>query len=287
MRPPGSDAVRRNQAWWESLGGAGARPFRRPSPRDGAVKLFAFTCGWLSADMGTMLGRETGRVSFPVPAYVIEHPKGCVLFDTGMHPDSATNPAGRLGRLFGLFEADLRPGEDIRSRLEKLDIDAGKVEHLVISHLHFDHSGGSELVPNARMCIQRREWESGHIPEMIEANGYNPKDYDHGHLLAQVDGEHDFFGDGAVVTIPTHGHTPGHQSLKVRLASGGVVLAADACHFKRTLEELHLPGLVHDRSAMIDSLLKLRRLRKRDARIFPGHDPEFWKGVPQAPLEVR
>lgn len=279
-------ATRQNDAWWRSLNGMNPEVDRSRKNPDSRVRLFAMTCGWLTADVGMMLGRQNGLVRFPVPAYLIEHPKGRVLFDTGFHPDCQHDPKGRVGALADLFQIDTRPGEDIRARLEQLHIDAAGVELIVNSHLHFDHTGGNELVPNAKVIIQRREWEAGRVPELMEANGYNSSDYDLGHMVQQVDGEHDVFGDGTVVTIPTFGHTPGHQSLKISLPTGDVILAADACYFKETLEELHLPALVHDRSQMLDSLLLLRRLRSAGARIFFGHDPEFWKQVPQAPLEV-
>lgn len=279
-------ALERNQAWWEKLKGARSTATRRSSTRSGTVKLYAMTCGWLSADISMMLARESGQIHFPIPTYLIEHPKGYVLFDTGMHPESGHDPHGRIGVLANFFNVHFRPGEDIASRLEQLEIDPTRIEYLVNSHLHFDHTGGNELIPNARIIIQQKEWEAGHTPELMEANAYNTRDYDHGHLIQQVHGEHDVFGDGSVVTIPTFGHTPGHQSLLVRLESGDIVLAADACYFKQTLEELHLPKLVHDRSEMLESLLMLRRMRNKGARIFYGHDPEFWKEVPQAPMEI-
>jgi len=244
------------------------------------------TCGWLSSDKSMMLAGEPGRIRFPIPAYLIEHPKGRVLFDTGMHPETQHNALGRMGALARLFHPDFRPGEDIKSRLEQLQIDADKIEFVVNSHLHFDHTGGNELVPNAKVVIQKREWEAGKIPELMESNGYNPLDYELGHTVEQVTGEHDLFGDGTVVTVPTYGHTPGHQSLKIKLTTGHVVLAADACYFRKTLEELHLPGLVYDRAEMIQSLFTLRRLKDAGARIFYGHDPDFWNEVPQAPLEI-
>ncbi len=275
----------RNQLWWQRLHGAP----RRPAPLaglDGEVRLYAMACGWLSADISMMLGRERGLIRFPVPVWLIRHPKGLVLFDTGLHPDSRQDPQERIGPLAEHFQVHFRPGEEIGARLERLGIDPARIDYVVNSHLHFDHVGGNEFVPNARIVVQQREWEAGRLPELMEANAYNPRDYDHGHLVMQVDGEHDLFGDGSVVTVPTFGHTPGHQSLKVRLASGDVVLAADACYFRRTLEELHLPKLVHDRTAMLDSLLLLRRLRAAGARIFYGHDPDFWRKLPQAPLEI-
>ena len=141
-------------------------------------------------------------------------------------------------------------------------------------------------MPNARIVVQRREWEAGHDADGVRANYYDPKDYDTGHDVLVVDGEHDLFGDGRVVCVPTFGHTPGHQSLRVRLDGGDVVLAADACYLRRTLETLHLPAIAHDREAMLAVLRRLRALRDAGARVFYGHDPEFWAGVPQAPAEI-
>jgi glyoxylase-like metal-dependent hydrolase (beta-lactamase superfamily II) len=85
--------------------------------------------------------------------------------------------------------------------------------------------------------------------------------------VVQVDGEHDVFGDGSVMCLPTYGHTPGHQSLKLRLAGGEVVLAADSCYFCRTLRERRLPKNVHYRGAMHASLDRLARLQAAGSRL--------------------
>jgi N-acyl homoserine lactone hydrolase len=251
-----------------------------------SVKLYAMTCGWLSADTKMFLAGEEGKIKVPIPAYLIEHPKGRVLFDSGMHPDVQTDPHGRIGELATAFVPDFHPGEEIKSRLESLNVDPGSVDFIINSHLHFDHTGGNELVPNAKMIVQKREWEAGHVPEMIESNFFDPADYDHGHQVQLVDGEFDLFGDGSVVTVPTYGHTPGHQALKVRLDSGDVVMAADSCYLRRTLDEMILPEIVAEPDAMIESLKTLRKLQAAGARIFYGHDPDFWSNVPQAPLEI-
>ena len=251
-----------------------------------SVKIYAMTCGWLSSDLSMMLAGKEGRIRFPVPAYLIDHPRGQVLFDTGLHPECQHDAPSRIGSMADSFSVHFREGEDIGSRLAQLDVDPTRIEYLVNSHLHFDHTGGNELVPNAKIIIQQREWEAGHTPELMDANGYLPADYDHGHLVHTVNGEHDLFGDGRIVTVPTYGHTPGHQSLKVRLDSGDIVLTADACYLRESLTNLHLPQLVYDRAQMLNSLLLLRRLEKAGARIYYGHDPEFWAQVPQAPRDI-
>ena len=87
--------------------------------------------------------------------------------------------------------------------------------------------------------------------------GFNPRDFDLGHKSRLVDGQHDVFGDGSVVCLPTYGHTPGHQSLRLRLDRGEVVLAADACYFCQTLRERRLPRNMYDREAMLASLDRL------------------------------
>ena len=252
-----------------------------------SVKLYAFTCGTVTGEFAHLMEGGAGDVTVPVPVFLIEHPNGCALFDTGLHPDCQRDPAGRLGaRLAGLFRIEFKPGEEVSARLEAIDRDPGKIDLVINSHFHFDHVGGNALIPNATMLVQRREWEAGMVPDTAGRLGYNPRDFDLGHKLRLVDGEYDVFGDGSVVCLPTYGHTPGHQSLRLRLDGGEIVLAADACYFCRTLRERGLPRYVYDRAAMFASLDRLEALERGGARIFFGHDPEFWQTVPQAPATI-
>jgi len=252
-----------------------------------AIKLYAFTCGTVTGEFGRLMEGGEGDITLPIPVFFIEHPKGRAVFDTGLHPDCRHDPVGRLGtRLAGLFRIDFAPGEEVSARLEAIGRDPGEIDLIINSHFHFDHVGGNALIPNATMLVQRREWDAGMDPDAAERHGYNGRDFDLGHKLRLVDGEHDVFGDGAVICLPTHGHTAGHQSLRLRLDSGDVVLAADACYFCRTLRERRLPRHVHDRAAMLASLDRLEKLERDGARIIFGHDPAIWQRVPQAPEPV-
>jgi hypothetical protein len=68
------------------------------------VRLFALTCGSLTGNLGCLMEGGEGQVELPIPSYLIEHPRGTVLFDTGMHPDCQRDPAQRVGsRIAGLF----------------------------------------------------------------------------------------------------------------------------------------------------------------------------------------
>lgn len=251
-----------------------------PSATTVPMRLHAMTCGWLTGPAGLFLGGAHGKLRVPVPAFLVEHPKGRVLFDTGMHPDVQRDPRARLGFLADVFQAEFGPGEEVAGRLAGRGIAVDRVDVVVLSHLHFDHAGGLATVPNARVVVQRAEWEAGHDPERAAALSFATADYALGHDVVLVDGEHDLFGDGRVVCVPTYGHTPGHQSLRVRLDGGEVVLTADACYLRRTLEADHLPPSPWDADAMRASLRRLRALRDDGARLVYGHDAEAWADVP-------
>ncbi len=193
-----------------------------------------------------------------------------ILVDCGMG-ELWSEPQRRIHAIRNIPEADW-------------GFDPESVTDLILTHLHFDHAGGNELVPNATMVVQKREWQAAQDPETAAKVGFFRADFDHGHPVKQVEGEHDLFGDGSVICIPTYGHTPGHQSLKVRTEAGEIVITGDACYFCRTLRERRLPRFVYDREQMLASLDRLEALEKSGARLFFGHDPDFWKNVPQAPV---
>lgn len=251
-----------------------------------SVRLYAMTCGYLTMPMELLIEGGEGHLKIPIPAYLIEHKKGVALFDSGMSLLVQRDKHKALGPLEPYFQVHFEPGEEIGARLDQIGRDPERMDYVINSHLHFDHAGGNALLPNARVIVQKREWEAGHLPEMIEKNYYDPRDYDLGQDVLQVDGEHDVFGDGSVKCIPTYGHTPGHQSLQLQTESGEIVLCGDACYLRRTLDELRLPGIVAEPDTMMASLKKLQELQKRGARIMYGHDPEFWSTVPQAPEAV-
>lgn len=250
------------------------------------VQLFAFTCGHVTGDRNGFLEGETGKLTVPVPAYLIVHEQGRVLFDTGLNVELRQRKAELMGPMAKDWEIDLPDGADIASRLARLGCAPADIRYVVNSHLHYDHCGGNSAFPNATLVVHAKEWRAAHRPAMQAAGLYNPLDFAHMKTVREIDGALDLFGDDSVVVFPTPGHTPGHQSLRVETASGRVVLAADCCYLKRTFDALHLPAAVYKRDQMLESLALLRRMQADGARIFYGHDPEFWQTVPQAPHPV-
>jgi N-acyl homoserine lactone hydrolase len=248
------------------------------------VKLYAFTCGSVRA---SFRGEGDGDIPVPVPCYLIEHEQGLVLVDTGMHPAVRDDPRERIGWVADLMRLDLPEGEDIAARLRSIGVDPGSLRYLVNTHLHFDHAGGNDLIPgNVELVIQRREWLAGHEARQIELNVYNPADYEQARPVLEVEGEHDLFGDGQIVLLPTPGHTPGHQSLRLKFGPAELVICADACYFADWLDTEQTPPYGFDKAAEIESLRRLRALRDAGAQMIFGHDPDQWATIPRAPEPV-
>jgi glyoxylase-like metal-dependent hydrolase (beta-lactamase superfamily II) len=244
------------------------------APDQEGVRLTAFTCGWLTLPLAFFLDGEAGAIKAPVCAFLIEHPKGMCLFDTGLGVRFQRQLDGAAVRDFH-FEQ----GEDIGARLRGVGVDPRSIRYVINSHLHIDHAGGNCFVPNASIIIQAPEWDfalSG------ADRAYRRTEFDTGQPIIRVQGEHDLFGDGAVVLFPTPGHTPGHQSARVRTSHSDIVLAADCCNLRRQLDEMRLPDHYHDREAYMTTLQRLAEIRGGGARIFFGHDPDFWSAMPQA-----
>jgi glyoxylase-like metal-dependent hydrolase (beta-lactamase superfamily II) len=145
-----------------------------------------------------------------------------------------------------------------------------------------DHAGGNVALPSATIVVQRRE-AGGARDAGIVASNYTPADFDTGQPRLEVTAS-TISSATAGICLPTFGHTPGHQSLLVRLDGGDV-----ACRRRRYFgdaQELRLPLVVHDPVAMLASLQRLRALAAVGTRIVYGHDPESWATMPQAPVAI-
>jgi len=250
------------------------------------LRVYALSCGSLEFDRSLFFPADAPGTRFvaPVSSYLVVHPRGKLVFDTGISCDAPADPAGRLGkRVASLFAIRSGAGEDVVSQLATLGLRPDDIRYVVNSHFHFDHCGCNASFPRAQFLVQRAELAIARA----ERNRYNAKDWDHPLEYREVDGEHDVFGDGSVLLLPTPGHTAGHQSLWIRAGERQFVLAADACYTREHMERTVLPSNAYDAAQMTVSLTMLRGLRERKGvELLYGHDAAQWSALPHAPLPL-
>lgn len=234
----------------------------------------------MTSPLGGFLESEDGELTYPVPVFVIEHPRGLVVVDSGLHPDLATDTS-RLGRLRAVFRPHV-PADGsgaVGPILRAAGFDPDAVVDVVLTHLHFDHAGGLVQLPNARLVVQEREWAARHDESLVDVGAYHPGDFDLGHDLVEIDGDHDLFGDGTVTCLLTDGHTAGHQSVRVRSEQGLFVLCGDCCYLRRTLLDEHLPPFGVDRRRQLGAIRRMQREQRGGATLVFGHDPAQWSSI--------
>lgn len=215
--------------------------------------------------------------------YLLKHEQGWMLWEAGI-PDAVAEKPGGVSAAGGLLV--LRVTRTLATQLKELDVAPAAIKHLAFSHFHGDHVGNANLFAGATLYIQRAEHEAAFGPQPAKY-GFNPASYEklRDTPMVVLDGDHDVFGDGSVVILSTPGHTPGHQSLLVRLpATGAIVLSGDLVHFQENWEHRRVPARNFDKAQTLASMEKIAAvLEKEKARLWINHDSEQSQGLPRAP----
>ena len=246
--------------------------------------LYALQNGFIGAPRSVLFYGEFSEaaVQIPITSYLVRTSDGTILFDTGVSPRAIAGLM-RTDRLAQFTDADL-----LVHRLDTVGLAADNVDMVVLSHLHYDHAGGAELFRNGELIVQKDEYSYAHYPASFFAPFYYRKNFDlPGYRWRLLDGDTELAP--GVTVLRTDGHTPGHHSLMVELPdSGPVILTGDACYWHEHVEKERVPGVVWNPTLALHSIMRLKTLaRLTQARIFPSHDPGFWKTVKQAPDAYR
>jgi len=242
---------------WSSLAAA----------QSGVEKLYILNCGEGTAgDISRWSpGVNEGQsMPFVDNCYLIKHAQGWFLWDTGI-PDAVAGMAN------GLVPADPkaitwhRP-KTLAAQLDQLGVKPADIKAMAVSHTHPDHIGNVEMFPTAMLYVQKAEYE---WPGPNGQPRFKPE-----HPVTLLQGDRDVFGDGSLMILSTPGHTPGHQSLLVKLPkTGEVLLSGDAVHFKSNWDNRRVPALNFSKEATLSSMEKIDGILQRDhAQLWINHD---------------
>ena len=215
------------------------------------------------------------KLQFVYSCYLVKHGDDYLLWDTG-HAMTTPNVA---------------PKVSIVDQLAKLGLKPEQIKYVGISHYHADHTGQVASFPSATLLIGSREWDAITAPKPAEGVNYKP--FEH---WAKGEGkveplalDKDVFGDGSVIVLRTPGHTPGHQSLLVKLPqTGAVVITGDAAHFRENYDSDGVPAFNFDRAQTVASLERLKKIAANlKATVIIQHDARDIDNLPAFPASAK
>jgi N-acyl homoserine lactone hydrolase len=251
----------------------------KPSPPK-SLRLYVLDCGIITVANGDSMGFKPGELAtsnMVTPCFLIVHPRGTMIWDAGEIPDSAfangVSPAKQ-----GAFTVD-RP---LLPQLAAIGYKPADITYLALSHYHGDHVANAGAFARSTWIVQkgdhdailapRPDVQKGKLGAVAEAAYFAP--LAKSKLLLLKGEDHDVFGDGTVVIKFTPGHTPGHQSLFLKLANTGpILLSGDLYHYPEEITYKRIPPFDSDKAqtaksrAMIEDFVK-----KNKAQLWIQHD---------------
>lgn len=202
--------------------------------------------------------------------YLIKHPKGYLMWDTGLTQALIGKPATNV---IGATESVT---SSLENQLKELGLNFNDINFVSFSHMHADHSGNADLFKNSTWILQQKEFDyATRSPAPI---GIDPKNFSTMNEAKKVmiDGEYDVFGDGTIKLFATPGHTPGHQSLIVHLKkAGNIIFAGDLYHFTASKLYKRVPIFNSSRAETLASMDRISKLAKsKKAKVVIQHEKE-------------
>ncbi len=247
------------------------------------VRLYVFDCGVLhNSDMGrfNLKNEDVTTTDMSMACFLIAHPKGNLIWDTGAIPDDSWTPNGRFITQHVMLPdgqpRDADVDKTLRAQLAEIGYSPSDINYLALSHYHYDHTGNANEFAGATWLVPQLEYDvmfggAKHYgslwPATFSALQKSKK-------IILKDNEYDVFGDGRVIIKSAPGHTQGHQVLYVKLAkTGGVVLSGDLYHYpaEKTLDRVPTFDFSAEQTrasrVAIDAFLK-----KTGAQLWIQHD---------------
>jgi N-acyl homoserine lactone hydrolase len=207
----------------------------------------------------------------PILAWLVEHPEGLIVVDTGETARAAER--GYFPRWHPYFRFGMRlyvsEDEEIGPRIRALGFDPRDVRWVVLTHLHTDHAGGLAHFPDREILVTHEEWAHA-TGRRGRLRGYPNRAWPDWLQPSLVSAPDALTAAGDVRMIPTPGHTPGHMSVTVETGDALVILAGDTSYD----DDMRLDGIAPDARTAKATLERLRRLvAERGATYLPSHDP--------------
>jgi N-acyl homoserine lactone hydrolase len=247
---------------------------QKPQPPQ-SLRLYVLDCGIITPPNVDNYGLKVNEVAdtrMITPCFLIAHPRGALMWDTGEISDSAFKD-GVSPQKLNNYTVD-RP---LLPQLAAIGYTPADITYLALSHYHGDHVANASLFAKSTWIVQRGDRDPIIAPRPAGSRVPDPKFFEGlaDSKTVVLNGEdHDVFGDGTVVLKSTPGHTPGHQSLFLKLANtGNVLLSGDLYHYPEEITYKKVPVNDPDREQTAKSRERIEEFVKQNhAQLWIQHD---------------
>jgi N-acyl homoserine lactone hydrolase len=253
-----------------------------------SARLYVFDCGLLTMSAPATFGftkEEVGeKQPFAVPCYMVVHPKGTLMWDVGVIPDSQVN---------GTTQGISTVTKTLKSQMAEVGYSASDIKYLALSHLHSDHTANANDFAGSTWLVHQNEKDAMFAPPPPGGRGgrggplatasFDKLKDSKTTILTEKD--YDVFGDGTVVIMYAPGHTPGHQILFLKLKeSGPILIAGDLYHLPQEITMHRFPTFEFDKEQSAASREKVEAFVKQTgARLWIEHDLATFATLKKSP----
>ena len=255
---------------------------QQKAQRPRSVRLYVFDCGVLhNPDMGrfNLKKEDVETTDMSMACFLIAHPKGNLIWDTGAVPDDSWTPTGKMTTQHLILPENQTRDADVdktlRGQLAEIGYSASDINYLALSHYHYDHTGNANEFAGATWLVRQVERDAmfgGKFSGSLQPSSFSA--LQKSKTIIIKDDEYDVFGDGAVIIKAAPGHTQGHQVLYVKLAkTGGVVLSGDLYHYPAEMTLGRVPTFEFSQDQTRASRIEVAAFLKRTgAQLWIQHD---------------
>ncbi len=260
------------------------RPPAPPTPR-----IFIFDNGVINNNDPAAYNFKRGELKeldLVNRSYLIVHPRGTLMFDSGAVTDS------HFERESGtVTEGNMSATKALLPQLASVGYSPTDIDYFALSHYHQDHTANANAFASATWIVQKAERDfmfGGHPPgTYIAEDTVDALKNSKTEILNNTD--FDVFGDGTVVVMSAPGHTPGHQVVAVKLAKRGtVLLGGDLYHYPEERKVDRVPTFEYDADQTRATRARIETfLRTNHAELWIEHDKVTHASLPLAPQYVE
>ena len=253
-----------------------------------SLRVYLFDCGLIKGENPLEYGLNKGDVKNPdmvVPCYLIVHPKGTLMWDVGVIPDSAFKGDGPVTQKDGSdTESSPRP---LLPQLAALGYRPQDITYLALSHYHSDHTANANAFAGSTWLVHAAERDAMFAAKPEDQSAYNRLRNSKTIILPNTD--YDVFGDGTVVIKSAPGHTPGHQVLALKLPrTGPVLIAGDLWHYAAERTASRPPKDEANQQQTLASRAAMEAyLKQSGAQLWIEHDPATFRRLKKAPAYIE